>query len=141
MKTEAADLSFDDISVGDTFSFERVITEEDGRNFAALSGDVNPLHTDPIYGAQSPFGHMVTHGMFVGALFSTLVGMYCPGKRNLYLSQTMQFKQPLSYGVTYTVRSTVVRKVPSLRMVILTTELVDQEGAVLVSGEAQTKVL
>lgn len=42
-------------------------TLEDFRAFAALSGDDNPIHTDPAYAASHPFGRPVSHGMLIHA--------------------------------------------------------------------------
>lgn len=37
------------------------------RAFARLSGDENPIHTDPSFAAQHPFGRPVCHGMLLHA--------------------------------------------------------------------------
>jgi hypothetical protein len=65
---EAKDLTFEDIKVEDSASFERVFTEEDVKNFAELSGDKNPLHTDESYAETTQFKHKLVHGMLVGSL-------------------------------------------------------------------------
>lgn len=136
----AAELRYEDIKIGAVYKFERIITEKDGRTFAELTGDHNPLHIDPAFGAQSQFRKNIVHGMLAGSLFSTLVGMYCPGRRALYVSQTLQFKKPLLYGDTVTVRGTVTDKHDSIKMVTLKTEVL-RDGEVMVSGEAKVRVL
>lgn len=42
---------------------ETSVTESDVMAFAAVSGDNNPLHTDPEYARQSPMGRPVAHGL------------------------------------------------------------------------------
>ncbi len=42
--------------------FQRTFTEDDQRHFAALSGDWNPVHTDPVAARRTPYGHIV-HGV------------------------------------------------------------------------------
>ncbi|WP_323040201.1 MaoC family dehydratase [Gemmobacter sp.] len=42
-------------------------TLDDFRAFARLSGDDNPIHTDPAYAATHPFGRPVCHGMLIHA--------------------------------------------------------------------------
>jgi acyl dehydratase len=42
-------------------------TLEEFRAFARLSGDDNPIHTDPDYAASHPFGRPVAHGMLLHA--------------------------------------------------------------------------
>lgn len=133
-------LSYNDINVGDVHEFERTITQKDVLKFVELTGDHNPLHVDPAFGAQSQFGKNIVHGMLAGSLFSTLVGMYCPGERALYMSQTLQFRKPIFYGDHVVVRGTVVGKNDSIQVITLMTEILN--GAeVLISGEAKAKVL
>ncbi|MEK7784960.1 MAG: MaoC/PaaZ C-terminal domain-containing protein, partial [Chloroflexota bacterium] len=43
--------TFDQFNPGDTFASQaRTVTEADVVNFAGLSGDFNPLHTDEEFG-------------------------------------------------------------------------------------------
>ena len=135
----AAQLRYDEIKVGAVYEFERVITREDVLEFAELSGDNNPLHIDPDFGAQSQFKKNIVHGMFVGSLFSALVGMHCPGRQALYMSQTLQFRKPIFYGDNVIVRGTVVEKSDSIKIVTLKTEIL-RNGEVMLSGEAKVKV-
>jgi len=59
-------LYLDDYQVGDRMvSPARTITEGDLVNFAALTGDWHPLHTDVEYAAQTPFKGRIAHGMLV----------------------------------------------------------------------------
>lgn len=64
----------EDYIVGETLiSPARTITETDVVNFAGLTGDWHPLHTDALYAANSPFGQRIVHGMLTLAIGSTLV--------------------------------------------------------------------
>lgn len=40
----------------------QTITQEDIQQYADVSGDHNPIHTDPQAAAKSPFGTVVAHG-------------------------------------------------------------------------------
>lgn len=51
----------------------RTITEADVVNFAGISGDFNPLHTDEVFALSTPFGGRIAHGLLVVAVFSGLV--------------------------------------------------------------------
>ena len=44
---------------------ERIFTQADLTAFAELSGDFNPLHTDPVAARRTQLGECVTHGVFV----------------------------------------------------------------------------
>lgn len=133
-------LRYEDIAVGAVYEFERTITQEDVKQFAELTGDHNPLHIDAQFGAQSQFGKNIVYGILAGSLFSTLVGMYCPGRNALYMSQILQFKKPMFYGDTVTVRGTVTDKHDSIRLITMRTEIV-RDGEVMVDGEAKARVL
>jgi acyl dehydratase len=59
-------LFFEEFNVGDEFrTGSKVITEEDVRKFAELSGDLNPLHVDPEYAKRGPYGALIAHGLLV----------------------------------------------------------------------------
>jgi phosphate acetyltransferase/phosphate butyryltransferase len=46
--------TFDEIRIGDSATMERTLTAADIQLFAAMSGDVNPQHTDPEFAAMTP---------------------------------------------------------------------------------------
>src|SRR3972149_3248858 len=69
MTNRTRGLTFDQFNLGDMFvSQARTVTEADVVNFAGLSGDFNPLHTDEEFGKSTPFGGRIAHGMLVAAL-------------------------------------------------------------------------
>src|SRR5437588_4955635 len=55
---------FDELEVGDQFrSRSRTITETDVVQFAGLTGDWHPAHTDATWAGNNIFGRRVAHGM------------------------------------------------------------------------------
>jgi len=136
----AADLRFADIKEGEIYQFTKKITSDDVLKFADLIGDFNPLHVDKEFGKKSQYKQNIVHGMLVASLFSTLVGMYCPGMKSLYLSQTLFFKMPIFYDDTVTVKGTVTAKNKAINLITLKTEII-KEGTVCINGEARIKVL
>lgn len=137
---DTKDISFSDISIGDSASFERMVIENDVMTFAQLSGDTNPLHFDGAYAKKTKFGQPIVHGMFIGSLFSALVGMYLPGKRCLYLGQTLQFRKPVFINDTVVVHGSVVEKSESTHILTINTTVTRGED-VVVSGIATVQVL
>ena len=137
---KAKDLSLSDIKEGETYQFTKKITSNDVLEFANLTGDFNPLHVDKEFGEKSQFKRNIVHGMLVGSMFSTLIGMYCPGMKSLYLSQTLNFKIPIFYDDTVTVKGTVTAKNDAIHLITLKTEII-KEGKVCINGEAKIKVL
>ena len=58
--------------VGDKWTREIILRQEDFNAFADVSGDDNPIHVDPDFSARTRFGKTVSHGML---LYSILWGM------------------------------------------------------------------
>ena len=129
-----------DLKQGDVYSFKKKISKQNVMDFARLSGDFNPLHVDPNFGKKSIFKNNVVHGMLAASFFSTLVGMHCPGEKSLYMSQTLNFRLPLYYGDTVTVRGTITNKNDSVKIITLKTEILKNDK-IVVDGEAKVKVL
>jgi acyl dehydratase len=82
---------FAEIAAGDTASLVRELTYEDVELFAAMSGDVNPMHVDATFAKSDVFHGIVAHGMWGGALISTLLGTELPGPGTIYVSQSLNF--------------------------------------------------
>lgn len=136
MMMNASALSFQDIKLGAVYEFKKKITRDEGMSFVKLVGNYNPLHIDESYASKTIFGKTIVHGMLAASLFSTLLGMYCPGKKSLCLSQSLQFKLPIYYGDEVIVRGSVIGKNDTTQMITLRTEIT-KDGKVLISGEAK----
>lgn len=131
--------TYDEIHVGDTASFSKTITESDIHSFSAVTGDFNPAHVDEHYMQTSSLGKKmggrIAQGMLTSGLFSTLVGMYIPGKGALYVSQTCNFKRPVRIGDSIRAECEVVEKMEKNR-IRMHTRCLNQRGEVVVEGEA-----
>ena len=127
---KAKEKNLEDINVGDSASFERTVTDDDLVNFAALSGDYNPLHLEG----------KVVYGMFLGVLMSLLIGMELPGKKALLIKECLEFKKPARVGDTLTVKGSVIFKSQASRIIELLIEI--RKGKeILASGSAHVRVL
>jgi len=98
---------FEDLSVGQSAEADRTVGAGDIDAFAAVSGDVNPVHLDADYAATTPFGERIAHGMLAGAFISAVLGVKLPGPGAIYLSQSLRFRRPVKIGDTVTARATV----------------------------------
>ena len=127
--------TFDEINVGDSSTLVRTLTEQDIKLFAVMSGDINPAHVDPEYAMSSRFREVIGHGMWSGALISTVLGTEFPGPGTIYLGQSLRFKRPVKVGDTITIKVTATEKGEKGK-VVLDTECVNQDGEVVVSGSA-----
>ena len=137
--TPAEDRAFDSLKVGDKASFERTISDDDVRAFADLSGDYNPLHTDDSYARTTEFGNRVVYGMFLGALVSRLVGMHLPGKRALFMKESLEFKKPVYIGDTVRVEGVITSASNATRIIELDIRLSTEKGLVA-AGQAHVRV-
>jgi acyl dehydratase len=106
-------LTFEQFSVGDNFVCQgRTITEADVVNFAGISGDFNPLHTNEEYGKTTPFGGRIAHGVLVLAIATGQVnqlGIF-EGTTIALLQQTIKYVGPVKFGDTIHLESTIVEK-------------------------------
>jgi acyl dehydratase len=129
--------TYAEITIGETASLTRSISEADIQLFAALSGDVNPAHLDHEYAGQSMFGGVIAHGMFTGALVSTLLGVQLPGPGTIYLGQTLRFLRPVKPGDRLTVSVTVREKFDDKQRVVFDCACINQDAKTVLKGEAE----
>ena len=128
---------FDEITVGATASLIRTLTWDDIRLFAVMSGDVNPAHVDTEFAESDFFHKIIAHGMWGGALISTLLGTKLPGPGTIYLGQTLRFKRPVTLGDTITVTVTVTAKDAERHRITFECRCTNQHGEVVISGSAE----
>jgi 3-oxoacyl-[acyl-carrier protein] reductase len=86
-----------DLRVGLSAEYEREISESDVLEFAANSGDFNPLHVDPDFASHSRYSQRIVHGAFQIGLASALIGMHLPGRDVLLGSVNARFLSPLYF--------------------------------------------
>ena len=134
---QISNITFDEINVGDSTTYTRLITNQEVEAFAAISGDHNPLHLDPDYAATTSFGECIAHGMLTGALISAAIAMQLPGPGSVYLSQSLQFKAPVFLGDTLTVTLSVIDKHVKRPWITLQCQVENQDGKAVAKGEAQ----
>ena len=106
--TEPANYRLEDIEIGQKMKFSVKVTESMLNEFAAITGDYNPLHMDETYAKTTSFEKRVCHGMLLASFFSRLVGMHMPGKNALYFSQSLNFQSPCFVNDELTVEGEVL---------------------------------
>ena len=129
--------TFDELRVGDTASIVRTLSNRDIELFAVMSGDINPAHVDPEFAKSDLFHEVVAHGMWGGALFSTVLGTELPGPGTIYLGQTLRFKRPVKLGDTVTVSVSVAQKHPEHHRITLDCVASNQRGETVIDGVAE----
>jgi 3-hydroxybutyryl-CoA dehydratase len=138
-KADHMSYMFEDLKVGLEASYVRVITDEDIRAFAAVSGDDNPVHLDEEFAAKTMFKGRIAHGMLSASFISKVIGTQLPGQGTIYMSQSLNFRAPVRIGDEVTTLITVAELVPEKKRAVLTCRcLVD--GKPVLEGEALVKV-
>jgi 3-hydroxybutyryl-CoA dehydratase len=126
-------------SVDDTAEAALRVTEETIDDYADLTGDDNPIHRDEAYASETMFGGRVAHGMLTGGLVSAALADL-PGDV-VYLSQDLDFENPVRPGQTVTATATVVEELGGDRLRVETTaetenESGDEDAQRVLSGTA-----
>lgn len=134
---------FADISVGMKESFEKEITLEMENAFRNISGDDNPLHRDDEFAREIGNGKFPGHaafGMLTASFYSTMAGMYLPGKYSLIHSfDEISFMKPVFVGDKLTITGEVVETEEELKLIRLKVIIKNQDNKTV--SRAKMKVL
>lgn len=137
--TNQSQYFLEDLEVGMSATFEKIISEADVVDFARVSGDDNPLHLDAEYAAGTVFGERIAHGILTAGLISAVIATQLPGNGTVYLSQSLKFKAPVLLGQLVAAIVEVTGIHATRRRVTLACKCIVGEKAVL-EGEAVVMV-
>lgn len=129
--------TINEIRVGDTASFTKTLTKRDTQLFALTSGDINPVHLDEAFAANTPFGECIGHGMWSGALVSAAIATQLPGPGSIYRSQSLKFIKPVKIGDSLTVCLEVTAIRERAALVTLACIVKNQYDETVAKGEAE----
>ena len=135
--SDVAQVFIEDMSVGQSASVTKTVTERDVEQFAEVSTDVNPVHLDAEYAATTMFKTRIAHGMFSAGLISAVLGTKLPGMGTIYLSQTLKFRAPVRIGDTVVATATITDINAEKKRVTFETKAAVGD-TVVVEGEAVT---
>ncbi len=134
------DRRWEDLTIGLEASFEHVFSSQDLSDFARISGDCSPLHTEEAYASQTPYRQPILHGLLTASVVSRFLGMHLPGRRGFCLSQTLDFTGPVYPGDSLQVRGSIVEKNDALKVVVIKVEVRKNDGEVVLRCKAQAAV-
>lgn len=109
-------LLYEDFHIGQEWlTPRRTVGESDLINFAGLTGDMHPLHTDAVYCRDTPFGERIAHGFLVASLASGLGYRLhlTDGTVLANLGTSWKFQAPVKIGDTIHVLVRVTEMRPS----------------------------
>jgi acyl dehydratase len=126
------------MEVGDTYTVDFSFTQAQVIQFAAVTGDDNPIHLDENFAAQTPFKKPIVHGFLSGSIFSKVIGTLFPGQGSIYLKQSMEFLRPMFVEQFYKANFVIVSINREKHRAVISTEVVDvATGKVTLKGEAE----
>ena len=125
-----------EIKLGDKAEFSKTIAEADIYLFAGITGDLNPAHINEEYAKNTFFKGRIAHGMLLAGFISSVIGCQLPGPGSIYIKQDLKFRAPGRIGDTVTAKVTVLEVIEERNRVILQTTCTNQEGTLLLDGQA-----
>jgi acyl dehydratase len=126
--------------IGQAESIKRVVRQSDFDRFAALSGDVNPIHVDAEFARRSKFGRTVAHGMFLYSVVCSVLGTGLPGPGTVQVEQELMFPSATYAGEEVTVTVQVTESRAAEGLVELTTVVTRPDGNMGLQGRTLVRL-
>jgi acyl dehydratase len=133
-------MRFDDLKIGQFYEMSRIFTQQEVMDFAKLSYDTNPIHTDSEFAKTTQFGQLIVPGFLTGSMFSAIIGTKFPGFGSIYLNQNMSFRKPVFPNQFVTAVVRVKDLFPDKHRVLLETNCYDENRVLLIEGTALVKL-
>ncbi len=124
------------LSIGNSVSFSKTVSESDVMLFAGISGDFSPNHVDEEFMKRSAFGRRIAHGaLLVGYMSRTssmIIEQFVPSDANETPVSVgydrIRFLKPVFLGDTVTVHYTVEEIIPEKKRAVSKVEIHNQKG-------------
>jgi len=126
----------EDFSVGMESTMEKIVTLEDIKKFADVSGDFNPVHLDDEFAKKTIFKGRIAHGFLTASFISTIIATELPGPGSIYLKQSLKFLAPVYINEKILIKVSIVEVNIEKRKLKLSTECFKNKTLVL-TGEAE----
>lgn len=133
-------MRYEELKIGQSYEMRRVFSQQEVMDFAQLSYDTNPIHTDAEYAKTTQFGQLIVPGFLTASLFSAIIGTKFPGFGSIYLNQNMSFRKPVFPGVEVTAIVRVKELYPEKHRVLLDTICIDDHQQIMIEGTALVKL-
>jgi 3-hydroxybutyryl-CoA dehydratase len=130
-----------DIHLDMTESFTETITEDMMELFRKISKDDNPLHTSSEYAVSRNFKGKVAYGLLTSAFYSTLAGMYLPGKYCLLQGIDISFNKPAFAGDVLTISGRVSYINDAYRLIEIKGLIENQHGQIISKSKIKAGVI
>lgn len=129
-------MSTETLTVRQSVSISRTITEQDVDTFAELSLDRNLIHFDDKFASKTIFGKRIAHGMIGAALISGALTELM-GSGNIWLSAEIKFEKPIFIGDKLTSCLTI-REINRRGVASIDVRIDNERGETVISGSVQS---
>lgn len=128
------------VSIGQTVSFSKTVSEADVYLFAGITGDLAPVHVNAALMAESAYGQRIAHGALIVGFMSTLSSLmvekaedsHSRGETPVSLGyDKVRFIAPVFFGDTVTLTYKITGIDADRRRSTADIEAKNQNGAVV----------
>ena len=124
------------LTLGQSASMSKTVTEYDVYSFAGITGDFTTEQVNAVEEERGMFKGRIAHGMLSAGFISAVLAMKLPGPGTIYLGQELKFTKPVRIGDTVTATVTVSELLPEKNIAKLYTVCTNQHGDVVITGTA-----
>ncbi len=116
--------AFDEMHIGQSFTFRRTFTGGDVALFCGVTGDYNPYHQDESFAKESWYGSLTIPGLLTGSMLTHIGGLLG------FLATEMSFEYlaPVFVDDTITCTVTIAEKNEEKRRILASAGFVNQDG-------------
>lgn len=131
---------YEDFEIGERFVSDfRLVSADDVVRFADLTGDRNPIHSDPAFAARSEFGRLVAHGLLILSYLGGFFDETFDGTAVAFLGiESWRFVKPVFVGDFVRAEMTIGEKrltrTPGRGILMRDIELFSQRGEIVQQG-------
>jgi MaoC family protein len=116
---------YNEIEIGQLESFNVIINQDMMDSFKRITGDTNPLHNDVDF-AKKDYEDKVVYGFLVSSFYSTLAGVYLPGKWSLIYDVEIGMTAPVYIGDKLSILGKVIDKNDAFKMITIKLRIQNQ---------------
>ncbi len=131
---------YSEISIGHEEKFSANVSEDMIDQFKAITGDINPLHNDVDFAIREGYEGKVVYGFLVSSFYSTLAGVYLPGKWSLIYDVEIGMTGPVFPGDDLLVSGVVIEKDDAYKIITLKLRIKNQKGRTVSKGKMRVMV-
>ena len=129
------------LSIGQSYSLSRTVTDKDIRAMAEISGDKNPVHLDEIYAQGTIFGARIAHGLFCLGMVSNILGTKLPGMGTVLVTENVSYKKPVYIDDEITVTVIINNIIYEKDKVELSLVCTNQNNEIVLDGDTVVKII